>query len=602
MSFAESHSTTEPRTAEQESETSLRAVFEALEVKRNFLLEAGAGAGKTYSLIAALRRILEEPQKYLPRSDQQVACLTYTKVARDEIIRRTDASPRVFADTIHGFLWQMIAPYQRALARSVLASDAWTQILDGRTSLDELSIEYDLGIRGISDTAVRLHHDDVPSLAVELLKMPKFRSLIADRFPIIFIDEYQDTPQGLVEAFLSNNPAMATPLLGFFGDHWQQIYEKSSGSIVHPNVTAIPKNANFRSATSIVAFLNGLRPELRQAPAADAPPGSVKVYHANSWPGTRLTHSWKGDISHEAAREVLRVVAEDTQRNVWLEATDDTKTLMLTHTALANELGYGSLPGVFRHNDAFAKKEDEVIAYLLDVVEPASEAFKLKRYGTLFEILGRSKPLIRSHLDKVSWTQFFDDLEVQRANAVVGDVLDRLLKQNLFSVPSRISKRQRALDDATRLAESGDTTIPPRRTTEYRDLRDVRYKEITALSKYVDDKTIFSTKHNVKGAEFDNVIVVLGRGWTTYDFAKMLSNHSRRAGLGASELASYEKSRNLFYVAASRAKQNLALIFTQELDASALASLTEWAGADNVVEMGFTDANSPHVASATIDS
>lgn len=601
MSLAGLLSTAEPRTAEQESETALRAVFEALDVKRSFLLEAGAGAGKTYSLIAALRRILQEPQKYLPRSDQQVACLTYTKVARDEIIRRTDASPRVFADTIHGFLWQMIAPYQRTLARSVLASDAWTQILDGRTSLDEMSIEYDLGIRGISDDAIRLHHDDVPSLAVDLLKLPKFRSLVADRFPIIFIDEYQDTPQGIVEALLSSAPDAVTPLLGFFGDHWQQIYEKSSGPIVHPSVTAIPKNANFRSATSIVAFLNGLRPELLQAPAANALPGSVKVYHANSWPGTRLTHSWKGDISHVAAREVLRVVAEDTQLNVWPEATTDTKTLMLTHAALANELGYGTLPGVFRHNDAFAKKEDEVIAYLLDIVEPASDAFKSKRYGALFEILGGSKPLIRSHDDKVAWTLFFDDLEEQRSNATVGDVIDRFLAQKLFSVPSRIVKRQRALDDSTRLAEAGDTPIPTRRTTEYGNLRSVQYSEITALTKYVDDKTIFSTKHNVKGAEFDNVIVVLGRGWTAYDFAKMLSHHSSRAVLSEGELAKYEKSRNLFYVAASRAKRNLALIFTQELDTNALASLTEWAGTDNVVAVGFTDENSPYIASATTD-
>ena len=29
-------------------------------------------------------------------------------------------------------------------------------------------------------------------------------------------------------------------------------------------------------------------------------------------------------------------------------------------------------------------------------------------------------------------------------------------------------------------------------------------------------------KQNVKGAEFDNVAVLLGRGWSAYDFAKVL--------------------------------------------------------------------------------
>jgi DNA helicase-2/ATP-dependent DNA helicase PcrA len=268
---------------------------------------------------------------------------------------------------------------------------------------------------------------------------------------------------------------------------------------------------------------------------------------------------------------------------------------MLTHTSLANELGYGSLPGIFKYNDAFAKKEDEVIAYLLDVIEPACGAFRSKKYGELFEALGRTRPLIRSHKDKAQWAEFFEDLEEQRASATVGDIVDRLLKQQLFSVPNRLIRRQRDLDDAALKAESGDGSDLPRRTSEYRDLRDVKYNEIVALSEYVADKTVFSTKHNVKGAEFDNVVVVLGRGWTKYDFAKMLSNHSRRGQLKEGELSSYETSRNLFYVAASRAKHNLVLIFTQELDASALASLCDWVGAEHVVEIGFTDENSPYI-------
>lgn len=584
-----------PRTAEEESATALAAVFDAIDARQSFVLEAGAGAGKTYSLIASLNRILEDTPSYLARADQQVACLTYTKVARDEIIRRTDASPRVFADTIHGFLWQMIAPYQRTMARAVLASPAWAQTLIGETSLDGRAIEYDLGIRGITEQSVRLHHDDVPQLAVELLKLPKFRSLIADRFPIIFIDEYQDTPDGLVNALLGDDADSVTPLLGFFGDHWQQIYEKSSGPIAHPSVTVVPKNANFRSGRNIVAFLNGLRPELPQAPAADAEPGTVKIYHANSWPGVRLTHSWKGDISHAATREVLRVITEQSRQDLWRESPRDTKTLMLTHASLANELGYKSLPAVFKHNDAFAKKEDEVIAFLLDVVEPACEAFRSKKYGALFESLGRSKPQITSPNDKARWSKYFEDLENLRANGTVGDVLDSLLAQRFFSVSSRVVKRQRELEESNQAALAGDVSAPPRRTLEYKNLREVKYSEIVSLSEFVSERTVFSTKHNVKGAEFDNVVALFGRGWTTYDFAKMLSNHARQAHLSESELATFHKSRNLFYVAVSRAKRNLVLVFTQTLDESALMSLQTWAGAENVVGVQFTDEDSPYV-------
>ncbi|MEN4478606.1 3'-5' exonuclease [Mycolicibacterium cosmeticum] len=105
----------------------------------------------------------------------------------------------------------------------------------------------------------------------------------------------------------------------------------------------------------------------------------------------------------------------------------------------------------------------------------------------------------------------------------------------------------------------------------------------------LSESTAFSTKHAVKGAEFNDVVVLLGRGWAQYDFARMLSLYPNRDKLADSERARFERSRNLFYVAVSRAKHNLALLFTQELDATALGTLTEWVGAENVVSVEFTD-------------
>ncbi len=581
------------RTAEQESDSALRSVFAALEARENFKLEAGAGAGKTYSLIRALQHILSERSKYLPRADQQIACLTYTNVARDEIVNRTDSSPFVFADTLHGFLWEMIRPYQKALAQAILVAEKWQETLEGRTTLDGLEIDYDLGIRGIGDHVATLHHDDVPGLAMELFKNAKFRALIADRFPIIFIDEYQDTPQGLVEAMLiGHKEDPLTSIYGIFGDHWQQIYDKTCGSIEHPAITAIPKNANFRSGTTIVNFLNQLRPELQQAAAEDAAVGTITIYHTNEWPGVRLGSNWKGQISHAASHQTLEWATADAREHRWTDATSDVKNLMLTHTSIANELGYESLPTIFKYNDAFIRKQDPVLAYLLDVVEPAAVAFQAHKYGDLFDVLGRSQPHIRSPRDKTRWTKFFENLNALRANGTVGDVLDHLNGQKLFSIPSKVQYRQTRLEEALTELESGTELSEPR-LLEYQRLRSVSYAEIRALAAYVYDKTVFSTKHNVKGAEFDNVVVVLGRGWSAYDFAKMLENYPRRDQLNDSERKSFERSRNLFYVAASRAKHNLVLVFTQKLEQGALATLTNWVGDSNIVPVTFTDETTP---------
>jgi DNA helicase-2/ATP-dependent DNA helicase PcrA len=47
----------------------------------------------------------------------------------------------------------------------------------------------------------------------------------------------------------------------------------------------------------------------------------------------------------------------------------------------------------------------------------------------------------------------------------------------------------------------------------------------------------------------------------------------------------FENNRNLFYVACSRPKVRLALLFTQILNANAMAKLNEWFGAENVVAL-----------------
>jgi DNA helicase-2/ATP-dependent DNA helicase PcrA len=53
-------------------------------------------------------------------------------------------------------------------------------------------------------------------------------------------------------------------------------------------------------------------------------------------------------------------------------------------------------------------------------------------------------------------------------------------------------------------------------------LMDVPYEEVARFTTFLAKNAPFATKHGVKGAEFDNVIVVASRGWNQYDFNGML--------------------------------------------------------------------------------
>lgn len=576
------------------SEETLAALVTALDNRRNFKLEAGAGAGKTYSLIQALKYILENRSTYLPRGDQRVACLTYTKVARDEIKARTDDDPAIFADTLHGFLWEMISPYQKALAAAIHDSESWKDRLAENPEINGLAIEYDLGIRGIHEDRVTLHHDDIPEFAIHLFGNKKFRSLLTDRFPVIFIDEYQDTPAGLAEAFLAGHGEdRESPVVGFFGDHWQQIYDRTCGAIEHPSLTSIPKNANFRSDRSVVDFLNKLRPELPQALRADAREGTVTVYHSNSWPGVRQGRNWKGQISQEATQACLEWLQHTSPSSTWIKNSKDLKILMLTHATIASELGYPSLPGVFGSNDAFVNKEDPVIEYLVDTVEPAMQAFAEHKYGELFHLLERKKPTLNAPKDKRKWSEFFHSLISTSDTGTIGEVLDLLKSQSLFSISARVAKRNRELEEALRSLGPEEELQGPRKLKEHLKLRSVRYNEVRSLRSYLENSTVFSTKHSVKGAEFDDVIVLVGRGWTKYDFGKMITAHAPQIKPELKSARSFQPSRNLFYVSASRAKHNLALLFVQELDEDAISVLTDWVGDENMISIQFEDTGMP---------
>lgn len=52
----------------------------------------------------------------------------------------------------------------------------------------------------------------------------------------------------------------------------------------------------------------------------------------------------------------------------------------------------------------------------------------------------------------------------------------------------------------------------PRTLKELSSLREVPYKEIVSLCRYLSGHSPFETKHGIKGAEFENVLVVVGRG------------------------------------------------------------------------------------------
>lgn len=570
--------------AEEASERALAEVRECIENGQSFKLEAGAGAGKTYSLVKALQYLIERVGNQLPKRNQRIACITFTNVAKEEIETRTDRNPVVYCDTIHGFCWSIISGFQSQMRSMLPEMDKWVDRLEEFGGAGARRVEYTLGHRSITDDAITIHHDDVLVLTIKLMEFEKFRRILAHQYPIILIDEYQDTDGAWMEViktyFLGRENA---PLLGLFGDHWQKIYGNGCGQVIHESLREIGKKANFRSVPAVVDCLNRMRPSLPQFVVDPQAVGEVHVFHTNAWKGERQKGPhYGGDLPAAVASAALDAVKAQLTKAGWNLDASKTKILMLTHRGLAAQQGYDNLLQVFEYNDSLTKKENDHIAFFVDHLEPACEAFRHKRYGEMFTALGTNKKYVFKQGDKASWAQSMEKLLELREHNSVRDVIAHLRETRLPQLPDAVERMEKKLEEFDRDGEEG----MPRSLKELESLHKVPYQEIVSASRYLDGHSPFETKHGVKGAEFENVLVVMGRGWSRYNFDQMLSNARDETQLiQDKDKKRFEDNRNLFYVACSRPQKRLALLFTQQLSEDAMQTVRDWFVADNVQEV-----------------
>ncbi|MEZ4330580.1 MAG: UvrD-helicase domain-containing protein [Myxococcota bacterium] len=567
--------------AELASDQAFAAVRDRLDAGDSFLVEAGAGAGKTFLLILALQYLIENRGRELLRNRQRIACVTYTNAARDEILRRTGSHPALFCETIHGFCWSVVSKFQPQLRRLISCEESWRKLAGSDDAFESIEVRYELGHRKLEPGTALLDHDDVPGLMASLTANGKFRRLMRASYPVILIDEYQDTDFRWVEAIKEHMLGSDdSPSFGFFGDHWQKIYGKGCGELSHPAAQVIGVNANFRASPSLIGCLNRMRPELPQYPHYADCDGSVEVISTNMWSRDRKsTAPWTGDLEDSPAHEALEIAKQQLADKGWDFSPERTKILMLTHRVLAREQGYPNLAKAFRYNDSFTQKEHPLVEYVVDTLEPACAAYQNRRFGEMLDAIGGRRGRVFGIEDKSKWTNSMNRLCELRDSGMIGDVIDHLLTTGR---PHLSSALQGLVDEAGAAGAAGDEKR--RQVIEYERLRDVPYREIAALAMFLDGSSPFQTKHGVKGLEFDNVLVVVGRGWSQYNFVEMLASVANGEPL-VSGLDSFTRNRNLFYVSCSRARRRLAILFTQQLSSRAVGTLNCWFGSENVRQL-----------------
>ena len=642
--------------AQQNDTEADRELYDCLNSKppRSFLMVAGAGSGKTTSLIKGLTEILDKHGEKLKLRRQKVACITYTEIAAGEIWADVGNNPLVHVSTIHSFMWSLVRAFQsdiqawvtnrideRLIELTETAANFGPRVQQRtrdknqsdilryqqqRTRIGRVrSFTYGTGsdyVNGI------LGHDDIIKMVPQLIaERPLMRSLLAQQYPFLFVDESQDTTENVVEALKAVDQELGSRFcLGFFGDPMQRIYPTGIGAIpAGPDWASITKPENFRCPAAVLNVANAIRRDgdgLVQTGGRMTGPEDARA----SVLGT--AHVFVLPIDERRDQRIAQVRAWAAKNNndpSWLgNAGDDAvKLLVIVHRMAANRLGFGDLYAAL--ND---KAPDRFKNGLLDgsawpvrpfdrFVLPLVDAARKGKEFDAIQVLRTQSPLMaRDNLGGVNVAKRLAELRditntLQQmmepgSGKTNADVLHTLHQTKVFTLDPRIlSYLNLPLPTETQGTENTET--------EREDDGEELTKEVAAMDafltcpasqfwgyfQYVHDESPFSTQQGIKGAEFDRVLVVLDDdegthvqfSYDKYLGLKPLSDRDA-ANLREGKETAVERTRRLFYVCCTRAMKDLIVVlFTNDI-----------AGATHqIAALGLFPAESIHLQSELVE-
>lgn len=474
--------------SDTDADKTIRACIEA-KPPQPFIVRAGAGSGKTTSLIKAIACVLEVHGSALRRKKQKIACITYTDLAAQEVSADVEANPMVQVSTIHSFYWAIIKSFQADIKTWVIANiherigrlgedaarftnrtRAHTRENNARdvtrytaqlTAMPKVrAFTYGMGSdypKGI------LGHDDIIKIANFLLKERMlFRRLLALSFPFIFIDESQDTMVEVVESFKRVEADMRGQFcLGFFGDPMQKIYLTGIGNVGHDdNWKNIDKPENYRCAQSVLAIANAVR---RSGDGLEQVRGAMKEVDGILEPiaGTARLFVLPSAMDRQRA---LRLVREWTARTNddegWRgNSAEDVKVLVIVHRMAAKRMGFGDIYAAMNDGAPAALKQGfqdgnawplrPFTAFILPVVTAMKSGDEFMAMNLLRQFSPRLKAGAQPGKDVAASLREIRASVLRLVEltapggATTREVLDHLRQFGLFSLDQRY---ERALD------------------------------------------------------------------------------------------------------------------------------------------------------------
>lgn len=576
-----------------------------LDAPKSFFLFAGAGSGKTRSLVEVLSQFRKKNINRLKLYGQKIAIITYTNAACDEIGRRLEFDPAFNVSTIHSFSWELIKSHRhdirewlrvriladiaeleeaqrRGRAGTKSAEDRPRQIEAKQKRLASLDsiMKFTYNPNGDNSGRDSLSHSEVINLTADFLILrPTLQAILIQKYPILLVDESQDTKKELIEALFAVQQIHNNNFsLGLFGDTMQRIYTDGKTDLGEnlPDDWVTPeKTINYRCPNRVVNLINRIRNDVDQ-----------KAQIANKADEEGVVRLFIADTTIEFDKTVFesvvcRKMAEVTGDAFWADLQSGNKTLTLEHHMAALRGGFSGffnpLYSVEKLKTGLLTGSMSSITLFSEKVLPLLKSIQADDQFSATRIVKKYSPLLsKGTLEACSSPQEGIAKAKQAVDALYGlwgeekdpsllSVLKEVYRSGLFIVPDSlepIAARQGHSFEAESDEDDKNPVIDA-----WDEALQCRFSEFEEYVRYISNKSRFGTHQGIKGLQFPRVMVILdddeARGFL-FSYEKLFGakepSSTDLKNQAEGKETSIDRTRRLFYVTCSRAESSLAII------------------------------------------
>lgn len=645
-----------------------KKIFACIDDDTSFIFNAGAGAGKTYSLVESLKYLISKKGESLKYHNHNVICITFTNVAAEEIKQRLGNSSLATVSTIHDRMWDVIQHYQPQLveihfnklkreiaiieekisndrnfvnyqtlsedkknalfeimlynknlfygvynkpAAEIKASFSdklcdypsilrniknFKKIITSLFKLDNYrkciiaieqkqrryeTVAYDARYNNDALHKMRISHDTLLEYAREIvLKYDTLKQIIIDKYPYIFVDEYQDTNPYVIDILSSlieyskeiNHPFC----VGYFGDSAQNIYDDGIGDEIKARlngIVVINKIFNRRSAKEIITIANRIRnDEIKQRSIfSDSAGGSIKFY--------------------QGTLEEVDAFLEKYKEQWSINNNNKLHCFLLTNSSVAEYSGFGVLYNAFKEADIYKGGNYDVLntELLSDDIKKLGNAQLI--YYKIMDIHSKLRdpqtqiaeflPIeLKQKMNLGDLRAFISNLN-QAAGSTFVEYLNSLINIANQDFSGHCTTFLKSILDVENLSLTDvkqkiagilfpNGTENQEATEKLEVILNLEISICESWHRFIKRETngdvVYHTYHGTKGLEFDNVIIIMGnafgRDGNYFDY--YFSHYQCQNFLNNEKKEKITRVKNLLYMSVTRAIKNLRILYVDK--------------------------------------